>query len=334
MNSRDSSQGSHRQQDLPGLHRLSAQEQGRAARPRRRRRIPPVAARHPAGQRHQPEDRRGSRAPRVRRRAVLPRSHSSSRPTRSSAQLTFFRVYSGTLAAGSYIYNSTTGTKERVGRIVRLQADKREEVKKVFAGEIAAAVGLKDTKTSHTLCDESNPIMLEADQVPRAGRISAHRAEDQGRPGEDGYRAQEAFRRRPDLPRHVRPKRLGDDHLRHGRAAPRNHRRPHEARIQRRGRRRQAAGRIPRDYPGTAEAEGKYIKQTGGKGQYGHVKIKMKPLEPVDPEAKVTKNVTREDHFEFINNIKGGVIPQEFIHPVEKGLARRWSAASLPASRW
>src|SRR5574343_788207 len=75
--------------------------------------------------------------------------------------LTFFRVYSGTIEAGSYIYNSTTGDKERLGRIVRLQADKREEVKKVFAGEIAAAVGLKSAKTSHTLCDENNPIILD-----------------------------------------------------------------------------------------------------------------------------------------------------------------------------
>ena len=80
--------------------------------------------------------------------------------------LTFFRVYSGTLVAGSYVYNSTTGTKERVGRIVRLQADKREEVAKVFTGEIAAAVGLKDTKTSHTLCDEANPITLEEIKFP------------------------------------------------------------------------------------------------------------------------------------------------------------------------
>ena len=76
-------------------------------------------------------------------------------------QLTFFRVYSGTIEAGTYIYNSTTGEKERLGRIVRLQADKREEVKKVFAGEIAAAVGLKSAKTSHTLCDESEPIILD-----------------------------------------------------------------------------------------------------------------------------------------------------------------------------
>lgn len=90
--------------------------------------------------------------------------------------LTFFRVYSGTLSAGSYVYNSTTETKERVGRIVRLQADKREEVEKVFAGEIAAAVGLKDTKTSHTLCDEANPIVLEQIKFPnRSCRFALNR---------------------------------------------------------------------------------------------------------------------------------------------------------------
>ena len=73
---------------------------------------------------------------------------------------------------------------------------------------------------------------------------------------------------------------------------------------------------------GSAEAEGKYIKQTGGRGQYGHVKIRIKKMEPIDPEKKMPKNVTREDHFEFINNIKGGVVPQEFIAPVEKGAPR------------
>jgi elongation factor G len=80
--------------------------------------------------------------------------------------LTFFRVYSGTVTAGSYIYNANTGTKERVGRIVRLQADKREEVEQVFTGEIAAFVGLKDTKTSHTLCDENEPDHSRADRLP------------------------------------------------------------------------------------------------------------------------------------------------------------------------
>src|ERR1700742_2960522 len=71
---------------------------------------------------------------------------------------------------------------------------------------------------------------------------------------------------------------------------------------------------------GEAEAEGKYIKQTGGKGQYGHVRLRLKPLAPLDPEKKVAKNVTREEHFEFINSIKGGVVPNEFIGPVEKGV--------------
>ena len=100
--------------------------------------------------------------------------------------LTFFRVYSGTIEAGTYSYNSTTGKKERLGRIVRLQADKREEVKKVFAGEIAAAVGLKDALTSHTFCDRSIRSFSNH-QIHRTGRLAAHRAEDKGRPGKDGH---------------------------------------------------------------------------------------------------------------------------------------------------
>src|SRR3989344_3858625 len=101
-------------------------------------------------------------------------------------QLTFFRVYSGTIEAGSYLYNSTTGSRERLGRIVRLQADKREEVKKVFAGEIAAAVGLKDTRTSHTLCDEANPIVLEQIKFPEpviSMRIEPKTKQDQEKMG-------------------------------------------------------------------------------------------------------------------------------------------------------
>ena len=122
-------------------------------------------------------------------RAFLPLWLSNSRTIHSSAQLTFFRVYSGTIEAGTYIYNSTTGKKERLGRIVRLQADKREEVKKVFAGEIAAAVGLKDALTSNTFCDEEQPDHSRSHQIHGAGRVSAHRAKDQSRPGEDGHGA-------------------------------------------------------------------------------------------------------------------------------------------------
>jgi len=234
--------------------------------------------------------------------------------------LTFFRVYSGTLAAGSYVYNSTTGSKERISRIVRLQADKREEVAQVFTGEIAAAVGLKDTKTSHTLCDEANPIVLEEIKFPEpvvSLRIEPKTKADQEKMGV-------ALRKLSDEDPTFRIKTdeetnetiisgMGELHL--------------EILVDRMKREFNVVADVGKPQVayretilGSAEAEGKYIKQTGGRGQYGHVKIRMKKMEPVDPEKKVAKNVTREDHFEFINNIKGGVVPQEFIAPVEKGL--------------
>ncbi|MEK7144252.1 MAG: elongation factor G [Patescibacteria group bacterium] len=234
--------------------------------------------------------------------------------------LTFFRVYSGTLTAGSYVYNSSTSTKERISRIVRLQADKREEVEKVFTGEIAAAVGLKDTKTSHTLCDEANPIMLEEIKFPEpvvSLRIEPKTKADQEKMGM-------ALRKLSDEDPTFRIKTddetgetiisgMGELHL--------------EILVDRMKREFNVLADVGKPQVayretilGSAEAEGKYIKQTGGRGQYGHVKIRMKKMEPVDPDKKVSKNVTREDHFEFINNIKGGVVPQEFIAPVEKGI--------------
>ena len=234
--------------------------------------------------------------------------------------LTFFRVYSGTLSTGSYVYNSTTGNKERIGRIVRLQADKREEVEKVFTGEIAAAVGLKDTKTSHTLCDEANPIVLEQIKFPEpvvSLRIEPKTKADQEKMGV-------ALRKLSDEDPTFRIKTdeetnetiisgMGELHL--------------EILVDRMKREFNVLADVGKPQVayretilGSSEAEGKYIKQTGGRGQYGHVKIKMKKLEPVEEGAKIAKNVTREDHFEFINNIKGGVIPQEFIAPVEKGI--------------
>ena len=243
--------------------------------------------------------------------------------------LTFFRVYSGTLSAGSYVYNSTTGTKERVGRIVRLQADKREEVAKVFTGEIAAAVGLKDTKTSHTLCDEAAPIILEEIKFPEpvvSLRIEPKTKADQEKMGI-------ALRKLSDEDPTFRIKSdeetnetiisgMGELHL--------------EILVDRMKREFNVEANVGKPQVayretilGAADAEGKYIKQTGGRGQYGHVKIKMKKMEPVDPEAKVAKNVIREDHFEFINNIKGGVIPAEFITPVEKGMREAMSRGIL-----
>ncbi|HEX5775003.1 MAG TPA: elongation factor G [Candidatus Paceibacterota bacterium] len=235
--------------------------------------------------------------------------------------LTFFRVYAGTVSAGTYIYNANTGTKERIGRIVRLQADKREEVEKVFTGEIAAMVGLKDTKTSHTLCDEANPIILEQIVFPEpvvSLRIEPKTKADQEKMGMALKKLSDedpTFRISSDEETgETIIAGMGELHL--------------EILVDRMQREFNVGANVGKPQVayretilGSADVENKYIKQTGGKGQYGHVKIKLKHLEPVeDPEAKVAKNVTREDHFEFINNIKGGVIPQEYIPAVEKGI--------------
>ena len=235
-------------------------------------------------------------------------------------QLTFFRVYSGSVEAGSYIYNSTTGSKERLGRIVRLQANDREEVKIVYAGEIAAAVGLKDTKTSHTLCDENNPIVLEQIKFPEpviSMRIEPKTKQDQEKMGIALKKLSDedpTFRVSTDQETaETLIAGMGELHL--------------EILVDRMKREFGVVadtGAPQVAYRETiekeAEAEGKYIKQTGGRGQYGHVRLRLKPLQPVNPDKKISKNTTREDHFEFVNSIKGGVIPQEFIPAVEKGV--------------
>ncbi|MES2202994.1 MAG: elongation factor G [Patescibacteria group bacterium] len=235
-------------------------------------------------------------------------------------QLTFFRVYSGTIEAGSYIYNSTTGTKERLGRIVRLQANAREEVKKVYAGEIAAAVGLKDTKTSHTLCDEANPIILEQIKFPEpviSLRIEPKTKADQEKMGMAMKKLADedpTFKVTNDPEtQETLISGMGELHL-----EIIVDRMKREFSVEANVGKPQVAYRETITAP--AEAEGKYIKQTGGKGQYGHVRLRLKPLEPVDPDKKVSKNTTREEHFEFINSIKGGVVPNEFIGPVEDGV--------------
>ncbi len=234
--------------------------------------------------------------------------------------LTFFRVYSGTVTAGSYILNANTGTKERIGRIVRLQADKREEVEKVFTGEIAAFVGLKDTKTSHTLCDEANPIILEQIVFPEpvvSLRIEPKTKADQEKMGLALRKLSDedpTFKITTDEETgETIMAGMGELHL--------------EILVDRMKREFNVEATVGKPQVayretimGSAEVDNKYIKQTGGKGQYGHVKLKIKHLEPVDPEAKQAKNVTREEHFEFINNIKGGVIPSEYINPIEKGI--------------
>ena len=174
-------QGDPRRQADPGPLRQRAEEQGRAAAAGRGHRLPAVAAGHAAGHRH------ATRAPTQEESPPPPirasrsaRWCSRSSPTRSSASWPSFGVYSGTLKTGSYAYNSTRDQRERVGRLVQLHANQREDIHEVKAGDIAAIVGLKDTFTGDTLCDETQPDRARGDQVPRAGHPRRHRAEDQG----------------------------------------------------------------------------------------------------------------------------------------------------------
>jgi len=234
--------------------------------------------------------------------------------------LSFFRVYSGKVSAGSYVYNVSNGSKERLGRIVRLQADKREEVKDVFTGEIAAAVGLKEAKTSDTLCAEDAPIILEVIKAPEpvvSMRIEPKTKADQERLGMALKKLSDedpSFRVISD-PETLETIIAGMGELHLEILVDRMKR---EFNVEANTGKPQVAYRetIQKE----AEANYKHVKQTGGRGQYGHVVIKIKPMAPVDPTAKVKNNVKREAHFEFINNIKGGVIPQEYIPAVEKGV--------------
>ena len=236
-------------------------------------------------------------------------------------KLVFFRVYSGTLEAGSYVYNPRTRNKERIGRILRMHANDREEVKQVFAGEIAAAVGLKDTITSDTLCDEENPIILDRIVFPEpviSLRIEPKTKADQEKMGMALNRlAQEdpTFKVSTDQETgETIIAGMGELHL--------------EIIVDRMKREFTVEANVGKPQVayretinGHSEAEGKYIKQSGGRGNYGHVKIKVKPMEVLTKEEleDLPKNTKRSVGFEFINTIKGGVIPQEYIAPCEKG---------------
>ncbi len=234
-------------------------------------------------------------------------------------QLTFFRVYSGVVKSGSYIYNANTGEKERLGRIVRLQADKRTEVEEVYAGEIAAGVGLKEVKTSHTLCDEDKPIVLEQIVFPEpvvALRIEPKTKGDQERMGMALKKLSDedpTFKvTTDDETMETIIAGMGELHL-----EILVDRMKREFNVEANVGKPQVAYRetIQRE----AEADYKYVKQSGGRGQYGHVKIRIRPMVALEEGKEPAKNVTREDHYEFINAIKGGVIPNEYIPAVMKG---------------
>ncbi len=221
--------------------------------------------------------------------------------------LTFFRLYSGSLQKGSYVLNATTGEKERISRILQMHANEREDVDQLFAGDIAATVGLKNTSTGHTLCDENSPIVLEQITFPEpviSVRIEPNTKVDQEKMGMALKRLSDedpTFRIKSDIETgETIISGMGELHL--------------DIIVDRMKREFGVSANVGRPQvayketiKGEAEAEGKYIRQSGGKGQYGHVYLRVAPKE-------------RSKGFEFINAIKGGSIPQEFIPAVEKGV--------------
>ncbi|QTD39848.1 elongation factor G [Sporosarcina sp. Te-1] len=222
-------------------------------------------------------------------------------------KLTFFRVYSGVLQSGSYVQNSTKGKRERVGRILQMHANSREEISEVHAGEIAAAVGLKDTTTGDTLCDEKAPIILESMEFPEpviSVAIEPKTKGDQDKMGNALAKLQEedpTFRAHTDQETgEVIIAGMGELHL--DIIVDRLRR---EFKVEANVGAPQVSYR--ETFRSAAEVEGKFVRQSGGRGQYGHVWIEFAPNE----EGK---------GFEFENGIVGGVVPREYIPSVEAGL--------------
>ncbi len=230
--------------------------------------------------------------------------------------LTFLRVYSGVMNSGSYVYNSVKGKKERIGRLLKMHANKREEIKDVYAGDIAAAVGLRDTTTGDTLCDESKPIVLErmdfpdpvisiaiepktkTDQERLGGSLQKLAAEDPSfRIATNHETGQTLISGMGELHLEIIVDRL----LREFKV---------DANV----------GKPQVAYKETirkaAEHEEKYIRQTGGRGQYGHVQLRVEPLQA-------------GGGYEFVDGTKGGVIPREYIPAIEKGVKEAMTSGVL-----
>ena len=222
-------------------------------------------------------------------------------------KLAFFRAYSGTLKTGSYIYNSVKGKKERIGRILRMHANHREEVEEVTAGEICAIVGLKDTTTGDTLCDENKPIILEKMEFPDP--VIQIAIEPKTKAGQEkmGFALAKLAEEDPSFKTYTDPDTaqtiiagMGELHL--------------EIivdRLLREFRVEANVGKPQVAYKETirqaVEAEGKFVRQSGGHGQYGHCKIRLEPQEA-------------GKGYEFVDETVGGSIPKEFIQPVNKGI--------------
>ncbi|KKM12675.1 elongation factor G [Clostridiales bacterium PH28_bin88] len=222
-------------------------------------------------------------------------------------KLTFFRVYSGKLNSGSYVYNSTKGKRERIGRILQMHANHREEVSEVYTGDIAAAVGLKETTTGDTLCDEAHPIILESMQFPEPVISVAIEPKTKADQEKMGLALTKLSEEDPTFRVHTEAETgqtlisgMGELHL--------------EIIVDRLLREFKVDANVGRPQVayketvrGTAKVEGKFVRQSGGRGQYGHVWLELEPLEP-------------GQGYEFVNKIVGGVIPREYIPAVDAGI--------------
>jgi len=233
-------------------------------------------------------------------------------------RLAFFRVYSGTLNSGSYVLNSTKGKKERVGRIVQMHADKRMELEKVYSGDIAAAVGFKSTSTGDTICDEQHPIILESLEIPKpvidiaiepktkAGQTKMIDALQKLAEEDPTFHAttnqetgQTIISGMGELHLEIIVDRLlREYHVEANVGAP------------------QVA--YKETFTKAVDVDSKYVKQSGGKGQYGHCKVKF---EPMDANAEST--------YEFVNAVTGGAIPKEYIEPVNEGIQEAMKSGIL-----
>ena len=230
-------------------------------------------------------------------------------------RLSFFRVYSGILTSGSYVLNSTKGEKERIGRILQMHANQRKEITEVYAGEIAAAVGLKNTTTADTLCDEKNPCIMKGMEFPAPVIDIAIEPKSKNDQDKMAIAIQKLVEEDPTL-------RVKTDHET-GQTVLSGMGELHLDVIIDRMRREfnvecnsgkpQVAYR--ETLTQTAECEGKYIKQSGGRGQYGHVWIKFEP--------------NFEKGYEFVDAIVGGVVPREYIPVTDKGLQEAMAGGIL-----
>jgi elongation factor G len=233
-----------------------------------------------------------------------------------AGQLTYFRVYSGTLKTGTYVTNVTRGSKERIGRLLKMHANKREDIDVVYAGDIAAAVGLKGATTGDTLCDEKHPILLEVMKFPEPVISMAIEPKTKQDQEKLGFSLQKLAQEDPSFRVHTDEETvqtiisgMGELHL--------------EIIVDRLLREFKVEANVGKPEVAyresirtSAEAEAKYIKQTGGRGQYGHVVLTVEPA-----EAGVG--------FEFVSKVVGGAIPREYIPAIEKGVRERMQTGVL-----